>query len=654
MESNKSDFKVSIIVPIYNQEKYLHTTIKALLMQIWKNIEIVAVNDGSTDSSLTIIKDLMKNDSRIKLIEKENGGLVDATIYGISKASGDYICFVDPDDFVGPDFISNFMEHIDNFDFVAMGYFENNGTNIIGHYLSEDAVFNEKQIKELRNSYLHEKRIYGISNKIFISRWNKCYKADIVKKVAVEFSKCRDVSLGEDTIFTYLFLKECKCGKAISVPNSYVYNTNNLNSMMKESDLDKYVSKAQKAFNIFEKLVLGDPSCNFLPFELYYFILCSVQNRLGKSSLKDCIKFMHKLKSDYNYSKGLELVCNNKMGRINSLLWKCANESVYCSIVYRIIPLAKNAKKEIKSIVKEGLQLVEDLIKVSPHRVIKNAGFRADRRKAFTDLKKHMPELDGRIRPILSEFKDQKTDLEQCPIEKNIFVFWWDGFKNAPLVVKKCLDSIKAYHQEFQIYCIDKENYLDYTDIDELIVNDFLKGDISVQTFSDILRFNLLKNHGGVWIDSTILFLDKYDLTIDLEKKAISTINFMYSPKFYEYKGEKCSWSSFFFASRKGSVFATAVDRVFNEYYRIYRTYPIYFFMDAVLMLCKVYGIDGNVLNTINQVNGDMFFLANHIHKEYAPSGIYFASQVPQKLSWAIKAKSRNSFYDVFVCRRKI
>ena len=651
MKLSKQDFKVSIIVPIYNQEKYLDATIKALTKQTWENIEIVAVNDGSTDSSLRIIKEFMKNDSRIKLIEKENGGLVDATICGISKASGDYICFVDPDDFVGPDFISNFMENIEDYDFISMGYFENNGTNIIGHYLSEDAVFNEKQIEELQNSYLHEKHKFGISKKIYISRWNKCYKANIVKEVAVEFFKCRDVSLGEDTIFTYLFLKMCKSGKTISVPNSYVYNTNNADSMMKESDVDNYLLKVRKTFSVFEQLISGDSRCRNLPYELYYFLLYSVQNRLGKISLKDCIKFTHKLKSDDNYSKGLKLVCENRKGKINSLLWKYTNESIYCFIVYSLIPFTKHVTKKSKIIVKEGMKLVKDLTKNNVHRVIKNAQFRRDRRNAFTDLKKYMPELDIRIKPIIAEFKDQKTNLEQCAIEKNIFVFWYDGFDNAPLVVKKCLHSIEKYYQGFKIYCIDKSNYLEYTDIDELIVNDFSKGNISVQTFSDILRFNLLKNHGGIWIDSTILFLEKYDLTIGLEKKPINTINFMNSPNFFEYKGEKCSWSGFFFASRKGSVFVTAVDKVFKEYYRIYRTYSIYFFIDAVLMLCKIYGIDGNALNTIYKVDGDMFFLVNHINKKYTPAGKYFASQVPQKLTWALKTGTHDSFYDVFLSK---
>lgn len=92
--------KISIIVPIYNVEKYLERCILSIIKQTYQNIEIILVNDGSTDSSIEICKKYSKIDSRILLIDKENGGLSDARNVGLQVAKGDYVLFVDSDDYM--------------------------------------------------------------------------------------------------------------------------------------------------------------------------------------------------------------------------------------------------------------------------------------------------------------------------------------------------------------------------------------------------------------------------------------------------------------------------------------------------------------------------------------------------------------------------
>ena len=95
---------VSIILPIFNQEAYLDISIPSVQNQTYKNLEIICVNDGSTDSSVEILKKYEEQDNRIIIISKKNGGLVDATIAGIKRATGEYIVFLDPDDYIGNDF----------------------------------------------------------------------------------------------------------------------------------------------------------------------------------------------------------------------------------------------------------------------------------------------------------------------------------------------------------------------------------------------------------------------------------------------------------------------------------------------------------------------------------------------------------------------
>lgn len=92
---------ISVIVPVYNTSKYLHKCLESILNQTYNNIEIIVVNDGSTDNSEKIIKEYVKKfPNKVKYYSKENGGLSDARNYGVEKATSDYLCFVDSDDYI--------------------------------------------------------------------------------------------------------------------------------------------------------------------------------------------------------------------------------------------------------------------------------------------------------------------------------------------------------------------------------------------------------------------------------------------------------------------------------------------------------------------------------------------------------------------------
>lgn len=94
--------KISVIVPVYNVEKYLERCVESIFKQTYKNIEIILVDDGSTDNSGKICDKFLKKDERVKVIHKENGGLSDARNAGLEILSGKYIMFVDSDDWISP------------------------------------------------------------------------------------------------------------------------------------------------------------------------------------------------------------------------------------------------------------------------------------------------------------------------------------------------------------------------------------------------------------------------------------------------------------------------------------------------------------------------------------------------------------------------
>ena len=107
-------YKISVIVPVYNTEKYIKKCLDSLVNQTMKNIEIIVVNDGSNDHSEEIIKDYEnKYPEMVKYYKKENGGLPSARNYGLEKAKGEYIAFVDSDDYIDKELFSKLDEYID-------------------------------------------------------------------------------------------------------------------------------------------------------------------------------------------------------------------------------------------------------------------------------------------------------------------------------------------------------------------------------------------------------------------------------------------------------------------------------------------------------------------------------------------------------------
>ena len=224
---------ISVVVPIYNQQKYLNISIPSILNQSYDKIEVLLVNDGSTDQSLEIIKKYANLDKRIKIITKPNGGLVDATIEGIKHATGEFIAFLDPDDRWGENFLQILINEMDeDCDFVAAGIYYENGEAITPLCLEKDRKFNLKEIEWLRTHYLLGEKTSLPSTMIFHARWNKIYRKTCIDKMVDEFGKFRSVTLGEDSIFTYLMLCNCNGGKSLSRVNSYYYNIGNQQSMM--------------------------------------------------------------------------------------------------------------------------------------------------------------------------------------------------------------------------------------------------------------------------------------------------------------------------------------------------------------------------------------------------------------------------------------
>lgn len=216
---------VSLVVPVYNVEKYLAACLDSLLSQTLKELEIIAVNDGSTDNSPKILEEYQKNDSRIKVIHKKNGGLGDARNAGLSHVSGKYVMFLDSDDWLNEKALEEMVEVATKNDLDVVitpfifEYLE--GSKKFEINVQKNKVFEGEEVKgflirKLIGPLPHE----GNSIDELNSAANKLYRVDIIKKNNLFFVSERQY-YGEDLVFN---LNYFKCADKVIVLDKAFYH----------------------------------------------------------------------------------------------------------------------------------------------------------------------------------------------------------------------------------------------------------------------------------------------------------------------------------------------------------------------------------------------------------------------------------------------
>ncbi len=218
--------KVSIIVPIYNNEKYLRKCLDSLVNQTFKDIEIIAINDGSTDKTKDILEEYQKKYSKIlKVINQENKGIAASRNKGIELAKGDYIAFVDSDDYVDLEMYEKLYNKVtsDNFD-IATSFC---------NYKYDDHV--EKGIVDVENDILTEEDLKQYFLKLYPVIVAKLFKKDLLNKI-----NFRDV-YAEDVDFLYRILPKVKKVGVVQEHLYYYYQRENSESNVYTERLFDYV-----------------------------------------------------------------------------------------------------------------------------------------------------------------------------------------------------------------------------------------------------------------------------------------------------------------------------------------------------------------------------------------------------------------------------
>lgn len=211
---------ISVIVPIYGIDRYLGICIESLIDQTYRNIEIILVDDGSLDRCPEICDLYAKKDSRIKVVHKQNGGLVSARKAGLEVATGDYIGYVDGDDWVDSGFYQAMVTTISEYgsDVVVAGM-SRDLFSISSKIMSKIPAGNYEgeRLKKLKQNMLTYERFSRIGITTYL--WNKLFKRE--KLIPFQMSVDNGISIGEDAAVTYPYLMDCD---KVSVINNCDYH----------------------------------------------------------------------------------------------------------------------------------------------------------------------------------------------------------------------------------------------------------------------------------------------------------------------------------------------------------------------------------------------------------------------------------------------
>jgi glycosyltransferase involved in cell wall biosynthesis len=232
---------VSVIIPIYKVEAYLQQCIESVVNQSFHNLEIILVDDGSPDNCPAICDEYAKKDNRIKIIHKENGGLSDARNAGLDLASGDYIFFVDSDDFITTNCIQELVNEIQK---------GNYDVAIAKHTSSFLPSCPKVQSKELTTNYQIAKAF--CETKFSPCAWNKLYKTRFIKDNGLRFFKG---ILFEDQLWSLQWVTQAS--RICLLSNiTYVYNTRSASIMEScSADLEKSLNSWKIILGEYRKLL---------------------------------------------------------------------------------------------------------------------------------------------------------------------------------------------------------------------------------------------------------------------------------------------------------------------------------------------------------------------------------------------------------------
>lgn len=259
---------ISIIVPVYNSEKYIVQCVQSILNQTFQDFELILVDDGSTDRSQVLLSSLLSSfPQKISYFFKKNEGVSSARNYGLRQARGKYVSFIDSDDYICEDFLQRLVTAAeeDDIDLVMSG---------ISFFDKETNIIERKQLPEQKNLCKNSKDWFEIASMDLItSPVSKLYKTSLLKKSGLFFDESK--SLGEDRDFNVKYLSLINNAVSIS-SSSYMYRRDVANSLTRKYHKERFfddIDYWNKLKNLLEQKSSLEDSKDYLAKRLFWFII---------------------------------------------------------------------------------------------------------------------------------------------------------------------------------------------------------------------------------------------------------------------------------------------------------------------------------------------------------------------------------------------
>lgn len=291
---------VSIIVPVFNAEKYLEECISSIICQTYQDFELILINDGSTDKSALICDKYANIDSRIRVIHKENGGVSSARNAGIISSKGKYLVFVDADDILSKDFLKEGMSIItdNSIDIFISG--------IRMNYYQENVVIKNEDLGVVRDTRYHINELLEQIDIDFplmciCGPWAKIYRKKIIDNNNIRFDE--SLSFGEDTRFNLNVYKHCSRA-FFSEKKLYYYRRINGESLFSKFKVDTYELHRDEYSMLY--YLMKEKNCNQVAFNrfnnLYFSMMigciCEYYRNYSNTSFSDRLGLIRKISED--------------------------------------------------------------------------------------------------------------------------------------------------------------------------------------------------------------------------------------------------------------------------------------------------------------------------------------------------------------------
>jgi glycosyltransferase involved in cell wall biosynthesis len=341
---------ISIIVPIYKVEQYLDNCIESIVKQTYSSLEIILVNDGSPDNCGVICDNWALKDKRIKVVHKNNGGLVSARKAGLDIATGDYVAYVDGDDWIEPTMFESMIEvgKKNDADITICGFIEERDLwskkidNVVASGVYVGNKKNELLSKAIYSGHFFEFGLYP-------AVWNKLFKREILK--INQYAVSNNIKMGEDAACTFPALIDADC--ICVMESSYLYHYRKTGDSMTTKYDSQYFGRIFELFRYLDD-VITKKNCEVMKIQLQYYLaflyFIGIQqefSRQNKAGFFKKTKKVKELSKNECINEALTKIDMNTLGFMYKSLAFCTKKQ-YSVLAGVVIYLSKLINRGLK------------------------------------------------------------------------------------------------------------------------------------------------------------------------------------------------------------------------------------------------------------------------------------------------------------------